>query len=95
MPKVGLDRSKTGRAKGTPNKTTALLKEAIIKAAEATGEDGKGKGSLTGYCKFLATSEPKAFAQLLGKVLPMQVTGADGSDGLPGAIQINVIRPRN
>lgn len=95
MPKVGLDRSKTGRAKGTPNKTTALLKEAIIKAAEATGEDGKGKGSLTGYCKFLATSEPKAFAQLLGKVLPMQVTGADGADGLPGAIQINVIRPRN
>ena len=77
MPKVGLDRSKTGRARGTPNKTTALLKEAIIKAAEATGEDGKGKGSLTGYCKFLATSEPKAFAQLLGKVLPMQVTGAN------------------
>lgn len=74
-PKVGLDRSKTGRAKGTPNKTTALLKEAIIRAAEATGEDGKGKGRLTGYCKFLATSEPKAFAQLLGKVLPMQVTG--------------------
>jgi len=85
MPKVGLDRSKTGRAKGTPNKTTALLKEAIIKAAEATGEDGKGNGSLTGYCKFLATNEPKAFAQLLGKVLPMQVTGEDG-----GALQVVV-----
>ena len=85
MPKVGLDRSKTGRARGTPNKTTALLKEAIIKAAEATGEDGKGKGRLTGYCKFLATSEPKAFAQLLGKVLPMQVTGEDG-----GALQVVV-----
>lgn len=84
-PKVGLDRSKTGRAKGTPNKTTALLKEAIIRAAEATGEDGKGKGRLTGYCKFLATSEPKAFAQLLGKVLPMQVTGEDG-----GALQVVV-----
>ena len=85
MPKVGLDRSKTGRARGTPNKTTALLKEAIIKAAEATGEDGNGKGRLTGYCKFLATSEPKAFAQLLGKVLPMQVTGEDG-----GALQVVV-----
>lgn len=86
-PKVGLDRSKTGRAKGTPNKTTALLKEAIIRAAEATGEDGKGKGRLTGYCKFLATSEPKAFAQLLGKVLPMQVTAEDG-----GPLQVIIQR---
>lgn len=67
-----------GRVKGVPNKTTALLKEAIIKAAEATGSDGKGEGGLTGYCSFLAKDEPKAFAQLLGKVLPMQVTGEDG-----------------
>lgn len=64
-----------GRVKGTPNKTTALLKEAIIKAAEAVGEDGNGKGALTGYCTFLAKAEPKAFAGLLGKVLPMQIAG--------------------
>jgi hypothetical protein len=37
-----------------------------------------GKGKLTGYCRFLAKTEPKAFAQLLGKVLPMQVTGDGG-----------------
>jgi hypothetical protein len=86
-PKVGLDRSKTGRAKGTPNKTTALLKDAIIKAAEAVGEDGKGKGDLMGYCKFLATAEPKAFAGLLGKVLPMQITG-DGD----GAVVVEIRR---
>ena len=92
-PKVGLDRSKTGRAKGTPNKTTALLKEAIIRAAEAVGEDMQGKGKLTGYCKFLAKSEPKAFAQLLGKVLPMQVTGADGS-ALKAEVQITIVDPR-
>jgi len=65
-----------GRTKGTPNKTTALLKEAILKAAELVGSDGNGKGKLTGYCQFLAASEPKAFAALLGKVLPMQITGA-------------------
>jgi hypothetical protein len=85
MPEVGLDRSKTGRAKGTPNKTTALIKEAIIKAAEAVGEDMNGKGKLTGYCKFLARTEPKAFAQLLGRILPLQVTGEDG-----GALQVVV-----
>lgn len=67
-----------GRVKGTPNKTTALLKEAILGAATATGSDGKGRGGLMGYCTFLAKDEPKAFAQLLGKVLPMQVTGEDG-----------------
>lgn len=67
-----------GRVKGTPNKTTAMLKEAILGAAKATGSDGQGKGGLMGYCAFLAKSEPKAFAQLLGKVLPMQVTGDGG-----------------
>lgn len=82
MPKQGATTNRgnagKGRPKGSPNKTTALLKEAIIKAAEAVGEDKDGKDGLTGYCKFLAKDEPKAFAQLLGKVLPMQVTGADG-----------------
>jgi hypothetical protein len=28
-----------------------------------------------GYCTFLAKDEPKAFAQSLGKVLPLQITG--------------------
>ena len=67
-----------GRPKGSPNKTTALLKEAILGAATATGSDGQGKDGLMGYCGYLAKSEPKAFAQLLGKVLPMQITGEDG-----------------
>jgi len=77
-PKVGLDRSKTGRAKGTPNKTTKALKDAILMAAEATGCDGKGKDGLVGYLKHVAASDVKAFSTLLGKVLPMQVTGEDG-----------------
>lgn len=71
-----------GRPKGVPNKTTTALKEAILDAAVGVGEDGGGKGGLTGYLRVLARSEPKAFAGLLGKVLPLQVTGADG-----GAIQ--------
>ena len=76
-PKVGLDRAKTGRQKGTPNKTTALLKDAILRAAEAVGEDGKGRDGLVGYLKRVATEDVKAFSSLLGKVLPLQVTGAD------------------
>lgn len=69
-----------GRTKGTPNKTTALLKDAIIQAAELTGEDQQGKNGLIGYCKYLAKDEPKAFATLMGRVLPMQVEGT-GEDG--------------
>jgi hypothetical protein len=76
-----------GRPKGSPNKTTAVLKDAIIKAAEAIGEDMQGKGKLVGYCKFLAKTEPKAFAGLLGKVLPMQIAGSDG-----GPLQVVIRR---
>lgn len=74
MPKVGLDRSKTGRAKGTPNKTTKLLKDAILLAAKKAG----GKEGLVGYLEAQAKENPGPFLALLGKVLPMQITGKDG-----------------
>lgn len=76
-PKVGLDRSKTGRRKGTPNKTTAALKEAILLAAVQVGEDGAGDGGLVGYLRRVAKEDVKAFSSLLGKVLPLQVANAD------------------
>ena len=63
-----------GRKKGSVNKTTALLKDAIIDAAVAAG-DGSG---LTGYLEMQAREQPVAFMTLLGKVLPMQVTGENG-----------------
>jgi hypothetical protein len=62
-----------GRPKGALNKTTSILKDAILMAAEQRGSDGLGKDGLAGYCQFLADKQPRAFAQLLGKVLPMQV----------------------
>ena len=60
-----------GRKKGIPNKTTALLKDAILRAAEGAG----GKDGLIGYLKTQASKNPGPFMSLLGKVLPMQVTG--------------------
>lgn len=74
-----------GRTKGTPNKTTATLKEAILQAAVEVGEDNNGTGGLIGYLKRVAKEDVKAFAGLLGKVLPLQVTGEGG-----GAINIVV-----
>lgn len=70
-----------GRPKGMPNKTTALLKDAILQAAELAG----GEEGLIGYLKARATDEPAAFMSLLGKVLPMQITGAGG-----GPVELSV-----
>jgi hypothetical protein len=67
-----------GRKKGEVNKTTKTLKEAILLAAEQVGNDGRGKDGLTGYLVYVASTDVKAFSALLGKVLPMQVTGEGG-----------------
>lgn len=63
-----------GRKKGVPNKTTALLKDAILHAAERAG----GKAGLVGYLTEQATQNPGPFLALLGKVLPIQHAGHDG-----------------
>lgn len=60
-----------GRPKGSPNKTTTALKEAILQAATESG----GPEGMVGYLKTLAADQPVAFAGLLGKVLPMTVAG--------------------
>jgi hypothetical protein len=60
----------SGRAKGTPNKFTRDVKEALLNAFNrAGGED---------YLLKLARRERRTFAALLGKLLPTQVTGRDG-----------------
>ena len=67
IPKTG------GRQKGVPNKTTALLKDAILKAAEEAGD----KDGMIGYLKKQALENPGPFLSLLGKVLPTQHTGEE------------------
>lgn len=60
-----------GRRKGTPNKTTALLKDAVLEAATKAGKDG----GLVAYLTTQAILNPAPFMALLGKVLPLQITG--------------------
>lgn len=61
---------KGGSRKGSPNLVTKELKDMILGAlSKAGGED---------YLCEQAEKSPAAFMSLIGKVLPMQVTGTDG-----------------
>jgi hypothetical protein len=67
-----------GRQKGTPNKVNTDLKAMILGAlAGAGGQD---------YLQRQAELNPGAFLTLIGKVLPMQITGDGG-----GSLTIEVI----
>jgi hypothetical protein len=67
-----IDRTKTGRAKGTPNKVTKELKEMILGALDDVGGQS--------YLARQAEENPSAFMGLIGKVLPKDVSlsGAGG-----------------
>jgi hypothetical protein len=67
---MALGKKTGGRKKGTPNKTTAALKDAILTAVEGAMPGGK-----VGYLKWLAKHNSSAFASLLGKVLPTTLAG--------------------
>lgn len=59
-----------GRPKGIPNKNTTALKDMIMAALSGAG----GVQYLTEQAK----ENPKAFLSLVGRVLPLQVTGENG-----------------
>jgi hypothetical protein len=81
-----------GRPKGSPNKTTALLKDSILKAAEAAGD----KAGMTGYLTSQAKENPVAFMGLLGKVLPLQVAGdPDNPLKVVHKIERVLVRPKD
>ena len=59
-----------GRKKGVPNKVTKEVKEMIITALNNAGG--------VNYLTEQASENPRAFLALVGKVLPLQVTGGGG-----------------
>ena len=80
---IGKGKPGPGRPKGLPNKSTQLLKDAILKAATDAGD-----GDMAAYLTQQAKDNPGPFMALLGKVLPMQVTGEGG-----GALVVTWLPP--
>ena len=80
-PKLGPNRGNAGkgRPKGSRNKQTAAIKDMILQALDGAGG--------VAYLQRQAEENPGPFMTLVGKVLPMQVTGEDG-----GAIQITAVK---
>lgn len=62
-----------------PNKLTRELKDMILAALEQAGGQQ--------YLAQQAIDNPGPFLTLVGKVLPLQVTGKDGKDLIPAPIQ--------
>lgn len=75
--KKGEKRPNQGRPKGMPNKNTALIREMVAQALDQAGG--------VDYLVQVAQSNPGPFLGLVGKVLPIQVTGEGG-----GAVQHSI-----
>lgn len=61
-----------GRPKGTPNKITKALKDAIEHAFIRVGGEA--------YLVRVAESDPKTFCALLAKLLPSELAVGDGNE---------------
>ena len=73
-----------GRAKGVPNKVTGDVKKMILGALTKAGGQT--------YLARQAEKNPAAFMALLGKVMPLQLTGEGGG---PIAAIVQVYLPKN
>lgn len=80
----GGKRDGAGRPKGSQNKFTADVKGMILEALSGAGG--------AAYLQRQADENPAAFMTLVGKVLPLQVTGENGGP-VRTRIEIAIVDP--
>ncbi|MCC6208556.1 MAG: hypothetical protein IT488_10455 [Gammaproteobacteria bacterium] len=68
-----------GRAKGTPNKTTKQVKEALLEALN----DGEGAIDFFVKLKTGTAEDRRTFANICARLIPSEITGKDGSPLIP------------
>lgn len=74
----GRSGNQKGRPKGVPNKVTGALKDMILQALSNQGG--------VAYLEKQAEKNPNAFLALVGRVLPLQVSG--DPDGAPIPVSV-------
>jgi len=88
----------SGRKVGSANRIATLVRAAVAGAGEKIGFprwDKKkecwvyGQGGFQGYCEWMALYEPRAYAALVAKLLPTQVSGENG-----GPVTLRIIDER-
>ena len=65
------------RRKGAQKQVPKDFMEAIISAAEQSGEDKRGRGGLVGYFCRIARTQPKVMAALLARIPPDEIIGKE------------------
>ncbi len=76
----------TGRPKGTQNKTTTALKDALMLSFERLGG--------AAYLEEVARRDPRTYCALLGKVLPRNPAATDNALGNVATLSDAEIRQR-
>lgn len=89
VPKSAKKQPRGGSRKGIPNKTTAALKDMILNALDKAG----GEAYLMERAKDPRTAS--AFLTLVGKVLPMQVTGPEDGPVQVASVVLVPMRKRD
>lgn len=78
-----------GRAKGTKNKFTVSMKEAVLSVFNIIGSE---MGMATWARK---AANRKAFYNIAAKLIPQELVGKDGTPLNPGAAEVRIYMPDN
>lgn len=81
--KKGEKRPNQGRPKGVLNKNNQLIRDMITQALDQAGG--------VNYLAETALSHPAAFLALIGKVMPIQLTG-DGGGPISHSLKVEFIK---
>lgn len=74
-----------GRPKGASNKITKDIKEAIANAFVSVGGEA--------YLVKVAKEDPKTFCTLLGKIIPLQISG-DQDSPFTAVTELRIVGPK-
>lgn len=75
------------RKKGVANRITRDIKYGLTEAAIRHGSNGRGKGGLVGFFQYLLLTDLRAFANLIGRMVPLQLN-ADVNGG--GTVNVTI-----